>query len=132
MGRIGGDPVKEGRHRNLKAYAEAYDRIFGDSVEKPEPGRYIVYQGVLIRFADLPEEALQEKRSFRMADNVDIESAALGCSPAQIPEFKRELAQAGIDGVKFKPNGNMIIRDRATRFKVLKARQMHDKDEIRG
>tara|TARA_Y100000310_G_C20514766_1_gene730626 strand:- start:109 stop:507 length:399 start_codon:yes stop_codon:yes gene_type:complete len=132
MGRIGGDPVKEGRDRDPKAYAQAHERIYGPKQAKVKPGRYIYYQGKMVHIDEIPEEVLAEKRKFRQVDNVAIESGALGCAPHQIPEFKQELAKAGIDGVKFKPNGNMIIRDRATRFKVMKARKMHDKDEIRG
>ena len=129
MGRIGGDPSKEGTGRDRKKYAKNHPQAFG----KPQPfrsGTYVMHEGELTHIEDLPIALVAAK--LRAADNKNIESAAMGCSPSQIPEMKRNLAMAGISGVKIKPDGNFVIKDRQTKLKLMKARQLHDKDEIRG
>jgi hypothetical protein len=71
-----------------------------------------------------------DAEALRQADSRNIRSVASGIHPDQIPEFEQRF---GGLGVKYdRESGDAIYADRASKLRVLKARQYHDRDEVRG
>ena len=135
---IGGDPSKEGTGIDRKKNAEGHERIFG-SKKKAKSGTYHMVKdtehpdGHLVHEDDLTEDHRRQlKAGTRKRDTDDIQSEAMGCAPSQVGHFNRELSKAGISGAKFDPGGTLHMKGRKTKLDVMKARGLHDRDEVRG
>lgn len=126
---IGGDPAPQTGHSDPQAYKKGYEAIDWGEPEPRRTGRHIMFDGRLIHINELPHKL---RAHYRKADNKNFESVAMGCSPDQILGFKADLAKAGISGVDFTPEGNMVLADRKTKHEVMRLRGLHDKDEIKG
>ncbi len=136
MRNIGGDARKEGvmTPEGRKRYRDNYDNIKGFGGPKGKPGTYHqVEGGDLVHEDDLTkEQLLQVIGRTRSMDTADIASEAMGCSPDQVKEFNQNLVKAGISNAQYDPGGTLHMKGRDTKFKVMKSRGFHDRDEVRG
>jgi hypothetical protein len=105
------------------AYQANHERIFGRR-DVPAAGRRRVYLRGQWRQTG---EAVVRQR-----DNVNIESRAAGVLPEQVPEATAELARRGIEGVRYKPDGKVVFRDRAAKLAFMRHSGLYDRDEIRS
>jgi hypothetical protein len=96
---------------------EVWCRIFGTTTRKFRGRKRLVFGTV-----------------GRKRDSKNVTSYASGVNPVQIPEMMKLLAGKGLDDcVRYNPEtGAAKYRDRASKLRVLKARGMFDKDEVRG
>ena len=58
-------------------------------------------------------------------------SDAAGCHPDQIHEYRKFLADQGVDA-RYTSDGRVIMESRSHRKQVLKALNMHDRNSIDG
>ena len=133
MRNIGGDPKKEGREtpEGRRRIRDTYDRIADWQGEpRAKTGRYLFVKGEWVHESDLTLK--QRTRGGRKFDTADIASEAMGCSPDQVKEFNQNLVKAGISNAQYDPGGTLHMKGRDTKFKVMKSRGFHDRDEVRG
>jgi hypothetical protein len=91
----------------------AYERAFGH-VESRVHGHEV------LRFGD----------SGPIHDSVNIESVSLGVGRKQAAEWTRKYGHLGVRWDK--RTGHAIFKDRASKLRVMKALDFHDRDEVRG
>ena len=110
-----------------RKFRDNWTTAFGTSGPISRSGTYVLRDGELVPIAKA------DRTKLRKADSVNIVSEATGIHPKQIPEFQKFFQEKGISGVKFDPQtGVCIYKDRQTKLRALKARQMFDRDEVRG
>ncbi len=75
------------------------------------------------------------RRSIRLevsqphAEVPELVSVSCGCHPDQAAEFTREY---GHMGVRWRGDGKAVFTNRRAQLDYLKARKMHNEDEVRG
>ena len=111
---------KGSRRRVGKKYGENFDKIFPPGRKKPASGTYIWRDGKLV------------PGTVRKNDAHNMVSVAAGVMPDQVPQLRKEIAQEKITGVKVRPDGDVVFRDRNSKLKYIPRLGLHDKNEIRG
>lgn len=137
MRHIGGDPRREGQQtpEGRRRFKKNYDNVkeWGQPDVDRRPGSYYMVDGDLVHESDLTDEQrVKVTGKTRAMDSHNIASEAMGCAPKQVKQFNENLVKSGIAGAKYDRDGTLHMRDRATKFKVMKVRGMHDRDEVRG
>ena len=107
-------------------YGTNHESIFGVRDHQAHAGKTTLIADP--KTGELRELAPKEPRS-KKCDNKNFRSKAMGCHPKQIPAWTEKY---GPLGVKFAPNGDMILPDRQTKFKVMAMKGQIDHDEVRG
>ncbi len=119
--------------RDDKAYAKGYEAAFGHTDPVPgTTGTYVIDEdGQPVNMNDLEvERALKLMAQFRKNDATNIVSVASAVLPRQAAEANRRFGDLG---VRFDPKtGKPHYRDRRAKLRVLKARNIHDNDEVCG
>ena len=130
-------PQAEGVGIDRKKFRANYEAAFGHTEARiGKPGRYVWLGDRHVHIDDVPAALLAMLRAKgRKRDATNIVSSNLACLPRQIPDWKRRCAELGLD-IKFEQkdphNVQVVMKNRATRLKFLKARGMIDHDEVRG
>ena len=68
----------------------------------------------------------------RKNDARNIVSLAAGVQSYQVKQAERDVAEAGLSGVRYNDDGDVIFKTRQTKLKFLRHAKMHDNDEMRG
>ena len=89
-------------------------------------GTFVLKNGKLI-----PVTA-EDADGLRKNDATNIVSLAAGVQSYQVEQAERDVAEAGLSGVRYNDDGDVIFKTRQTKLKFLRHAKMHDNDEVRG
>lgn len=114
---------KGSRRGNREAFRERWDKIFSSSPRKPVNGTFVLRNGRLVRATP---------KDLRKHDVTNIVSLAAGVLPHQVADATKKIQEVGLSGVKYRPDGDVVFKDRQAKLRFMKYAGWHDRDEVRG